>query len=141
MVLVQLLAGCMHMRAHGCLPLPHVPQLARAREEASAAKSEASRARAEAEFERDRSGRMAESVDMQRQQVGDGGGAELVALFAMKRRVPGCKHCWQGIAALEKNRSCLLLLAAATSAAFWHRNAPILLPPSSPFGCGCSWSP
>ena len=55
--------------AHASLLLP---QLARAREEASAAKSEASRARAEAEFERDRSGRLSESVEMQRQQVGGG---------------------------------------------------------------------
>lgn len=48
-----------------CLPL----QLARVREEASLARSEAGRARAEAEFERDRSSRLAESVEMQRQQV------------------------------------------------------------------------
>lgn len=46
------------------------PQLARVREEASTAKSEAGRARAEADFERDRSTRLAESVEMQRQQVG-----------------------------------------------------------------------
>ena len=43
--------------------------LARVRDEASAAKSGAVRARAEAEFERDRSGRLTQSLEMQRQQL------------------------------------------------------------------------
>ena len=45
------------------------PQLSQVREEASSAKAESGRARAEAEFERERAGRLAESIEMQRQQV------------------------------------------------------------------------
>lgn len=45
------------------------PQLSRAREDAASGRTEAARARAEAEFERERSNRLTESLDMQRQQM------------------------------------------------------------------------
>ena len=57
------------MQLTHCRPPVHVVQLARAKEDASTAKSEAARSGAEAEFERDRSARLASSLETHRQQV------------------------------------------------------------------------